>query len=545
MSRTSAEPPVVIERAATVSLTDQITWQLREAIRRGQVGAGERLPSTRALAVTLAVSRTVVSNAYAQLYAEGWLEGRHGSGSYAAPGAGTEQDGDGHRTPPSAGPGTSAARGRPASVAFSAAAARSAAGTVAGPARSAARTAVGPAHSAARTAAGLARSAARSAAGPASDRGFTDLRPGIPWAAGISETAWRRAWRRAGTVLPSAATDPAGPYASSALDPRGSEPLPEVLSGYLRRMRGVSFQPDEIVITRGVANSVDMLFAALLRPGDRVGIEEPGYPVAREIALARGLEPVPCPVDEQGLVVDRLPERLRLVYTTPAHQYPVGGRLPVPRRRALLTWASRTGAYVVEDDYDSEFRYDVAPLPALYGLGPHGPATVVYLGTTAKTLTPELNVGWLVAREDVVGAVLRARQRLGDKTPTPAQQAVAELIARGELERHIRRMRLEYARRRAAIVAALADLPPPARLLGDTAGMHVLLELPDAVVAPAIEAAAGHGIALMALDRRYFGGPVTAHGLVLGYGGASLSRVISAGRTLREVLLPLLRRAPV
>ena len=500
MSRTSAEPPVVVERAAAVPLTGQITGQLRDAIRRGQVGAGERLPSTRALAAALAVSRTVVSNAYAQLYAEGWLEGRHGSGSYAAAGAGTGQDGDGRRHAPSPRPGPSAGPGRPPVA------------------------------------------AALSGGRPAPVAGCTDLRPGIPWAAGISETAWRRAWRHAGTVPPSAAPDPAGPYPDSVLDPHGSAALREVLSGYLRRSRAVSFRPEEIVITRGVANSVDMLFAALLRPGDRVGIEEPGYPVARDVALARGLEPVPCPVDEHGLVVDRLPERLRLVYTTPAHQYPLGGRLPVPRRRALLSWASSTGAYVVEDDYDSEFRYDVAPLPALYGLGPHGPATVVYLGTTAKTLTPELNVGWLVAREEVVGAVTQARQLLGDKTPTAAQNAVADLIAGGELERHIRRMRLEYGRRRAAIVSALAGLPPPARLLGDTAGMHVLLELPAAVVAPAIEAAAGHGIALMPLDRRYFGGPVTAHGLVLGYGGAALSRVISAGRTLREILLPMLRR---
>jgi GntR family transcriptional regulator/MocR family aminotransferase len=492
MSRACAEPVVVLDRADAVPLTTQIAGQLREAIRRGRIGAGERVPSTRVLAATLAVSRTVVTNAYAQLYAEGWLEGRHGSGSYAAAGAAT-------------GTAAGAATGTGA---------RAVPGSRAGP--------------------GAGAGAAPVSAGstPAGDPAVIDLRPGIPWSAGISEAAWRRAWRQAGSVPPSAAPTP---------DPRGSPALHQALAGYLRRMRAVTVQPGQIMITRGVANSLDMLFAALLRPGDRVGIEEPGYPVARDIAVARGLTPVPCPVDEHGLAVDRLPQGLRLVYTTPAHQYPLGGRLPVPRRRALLAWASRAGACIVEDDFDSEFRYDVAPLPALYGLGPEGRGVVAYLGTTAKTLTPELNVGWLVAREDIVDAVARTRLALGDRTPVAAQHAVGALIADGELERHIRRMRLEYARRRAAIVAALAGLPPPARLLGDTAGMHVLLRLPAEVVPPAMDEAGRRGIALMALDR-YFGGPATAHGLVLGYGGATLGQVVTASRTLREILAPMLAR---
>ena len=512
MSRACAEVPVAVDRAGAVPLTDQITGQLREAIRRGRVGAGERLPSTRGLAATLAVSRTVVTNAYAQLFAEGWLEGRHGSGSYAAAGA-------------AAGP---------VSARLPAGGLAPAPTALAGPAMTTPApdgpTPVRPAPDGPAAVRPAPDGPAADGSAPARERRMIDLRPGIPWSVGISDAAWRRAWRRAGTVPPSAAPEP---------DPRGSPALRQVLAGYLRRMRAVSFQQRQVMITRGVANSLDMLFAALLRPGERVGIEEPGYPVARDIALARGLRPVPCPVDEHGLVVDRLPDGLRLVYTTPAHQYPLGGRLPVPRRRALLDWAARTGAFIVEDDYDSEFRYDVAPLPSLYGLGPQGPAVVAYLGTTAKTLTPELTVGWLVAHEDVVDAVGQTRQRLGDRTPMAAQHAVAALIADGEIERHIRRMRLEYGRRRAAIVSALGGLPPPARLLGDTAGMHALLRLPADVVAPAMETAERHGIALMALDR-YFGGPAGGHGLVLGYGGATQSQVIAASRKLRDILLPML-----
>lgn len=491
MSRSCAEPPVVVDRASAVPLTQQITGQLREVVRRGQVGAGERLPSSRTLAATLAVSRTVVTNAYAQLYAEGWLDGRHGSGSYAAVGAGTAH-------------GAAAAWAAPASGAPQ-------------PAR-----------------------APAGATAPSPVPGIIDLSPGIAWSAGISAAAWRRAWRRAGTVPPSAGPSsrpPAAPHTPSpgtGGDPRGAGALRQALAGYLRRMRAVSFGDREIVITRGVANSLDMLFAALLRPGDRVGIEEPGYPVGRDIAAARGLEPVPCPVDEHGLVVDRLPEGLRLVYTTPAHQYPLGGRLPVPRRRALLAWASRTGAAVVEDDYDSEFRYDVGPLPALYSMAPE---VIVYLGTASKTLTTVFGAGWLVASPDLVRRLAETRGSLADRVPEAVQHALLAMLTSGDLERHIRRMRLEYARRRAALVAALTRPVGQRtfRLLGDTAGMHVVLELSGCPVDRLVAAAAECGIELFTLDS-YFDGPPAMNGLILGYGTASLPRVRQAARVLRGLL---------
>src|SRR4029077_17387732 len=176
-------------------------------------------------------------------------------------------------------------------------------------------------------------------------------------------------------------------------DPRGRADLRTALTGYLRRSRGVHCAADQLVVTRGVAGSLGLL-ASLLRPGDQVGVEEPGYPSARAVFAAYGLRVVPCPVDSGGLRVDPLPEGLRLVYPTPAHQYPLGARLPVPRRRALTAWARDTGALIVEDDYDGEFRYDVAPLPALFGMDPE---VVVYLGTTTKILTPAMRVGWLGA----------------------------------------------------------------------------------------------------------------------------------------------------
>ncbi len=543
----------------------QITGQLRAAVAGSRLRAGERLPSSRALAASLGVSRTVVTNAYLQLFAEGWLEGRHGSGTYVAQGAAGQPAALAREGPfatlsqpapsgPPAHPGRSAALTGPGRSAPPAGAGRSAApagaGQSAAPARagqSAAPTGAGgsadPAGagwSAALNRAGRSaepagagwsaalnraeRSALPDEAG-SDDRSeapaLIDMRPGIPWVDGIDQAAWRRAWRRAGDVPP-----------SRWPDPRGLRSLREALCGYLRRTRGLGCTPDHILITRGVAGGLSLLAAALLRPGERAGLEEPGYPVGRAILAARGARVVPCPVDSDGLVVDRLPGDLRLVYTTPAHQYPLGGRLPVPRRQALAGWARAAGALVVEDDYDSEFRYDVAPLPALYGLDPD---VVAYLGTTAKLLTPALGVGWLVARPDLITRLAGTRENLGDRTGEAAQLALLAMIESGDLDRHVRRMRREYARRRDAIVSALGDPAVPATLRGDTAGLHVVLELrggrEDAVTAATRE----RGVVVHTL-RRYFAGPPTAQGLVLGYGGLSLGQVAAAAAVLRDVL---------
>jgi GntR family transcriptional regulator / MocR family aminotransferase len=283
-------------------------------------------------------------------------------------------------------------------------------------------------------------------------------------------------------------------------------------------------------VTRGVAGSLGLIAGSLLRPGDAVGVEEPGYPAAKAVFAAHGARVVPCRVDADGLVVDELPAGLKLIYTTPAHQYPLGGRLPVPRRQALVAWARAHDAFVIEDDYDGEFRYDVAPLPALFGLDPD---VVIYLGTTSKTLTPTLRVGWLAAPAAHVAGLAQAAEDLGDWASQPAQHAVLSLITSGDLERHIRRMRHEYARRRAVLTAAFGD-QALGRLLGDDAGMHMVLDVGrDAgeVAAQARE----RGVAVATLER-YFTGPVTQHALVLGYGGSSLADVTRACATLAGIL---------
>ncbi len=252
--------------------------------------------------------------------------------------------------------------------------------------------------------------------------------------------------------------------------------MPELraaLAGYLRRTRGLGITPAHVLVTRGVASGLALLAPALVRPGDKVGVEDPGYPSAREVLRRAGAHIVPCRVDAHGIVPEELPGDLRLLYTTPAHQYPLGGRLPVARRQALIGWARATGAVVVEDDYDSEFRYDVGPLPALYSMGPD---VIVYLGTTSKMLAPVFGAGWLVAAPAIVERLAGLRMSVEGRVPEAVQWALLAMLASGDLERHVRRMRLEYARRRAALVDALTGpgiAPGTFRLLGDTAGMHV------------------------------------------------------------------------
>ena len=515
LRRGGVDLPLAADRAGPAPLTVQIVGQLRTAMTDGQLAAGDRLPSTRALAATLGVSRTVVTGAYAQLFAEGWIEGRHGSGTYVADGASTS-DGAGVSAGASTPDGARASAGasRADVDAGEGADGRSADGQQAGgrptDGRPGRRRQLGE-----RPGGGWQPGGQAGWAGPT--RPPIELRPGIPWTAGIDHAAWRRAWRSAGAEAPSAATEP-----------QGSAALRAALTGYLRRSRAVRCGPEQVMVTRGVAGSLGLIATALLRPGDRVGVEEPGYPAARAVFAAHGARLVPCPVDADGLVVDALPAGLRLIYTTPAHQYPLGGRLPVPRRQALIAWARSTGALIVEDDYDGEFRYDVGPLPALFGLDP---GVVVYLGTTTKILTPALRVGWLVAGQELVTGLAEAAAGLGEWAGGPAQRAVLSLIETGELERHVRRMRHEYARRRAAMTAVLGGgdaggAGSAGRLLGEEAGMHMVLRTgrdAEEIAGEAWE----RGVAVATLAR-YFAGPVTVNGLVLGYGGASSGEITRA-----------------
>ena len=227
-----------------------------------------------------------------------------------------------------------------------------------------------------------------------------------------------------------------------------------------------------------------------------------------------------------------------MIYTTPSHQYPLGGRLPVPRRRALIAWARANGTLIAEDDYDGEFRYDVAPLPALYGLDPD---VVIYLGSATKTLTPALRVGWLAAQPGLITRLAETTDRLDAGPASPAQHATLTLITSGDLERHIRRMRHEYTRRRAVLAAAFADgqagqparrpSRPPRRPADPPRRRRNRRHRGQ------------HGVAVGTLTR-FYTGPATSSGLVIGYGGAPLAQVARGSRILRQVLARAAIHAP-
>jgi GntR family transcriptional regulator/MocR family aminotransferase len=288
-----------------------------------------------------------------------------------------------------------------------------------------------------------------------------------------------------------------------------------------------------VLATAGTSAAVAEL-AGLLPPGSRVGVEDPGYQRAAGALRAAGMTVVPCPVDDDGLVVDALPDGLAAVYCTPAHQWPLGRRMSAARRVALAARARRARWWVLEDDYDGELRYDVAPLPLLAALAPD---VVLHLGTSSKVLSPTLGVGWLVAPPGIRDALVERRTATGTRPPRAGQRVLAAMAASGDLARHLRRLRRELASRRALVTGELTR--HGVSVTGDPAGAHVLVPLPDpATEAAVVRAAAERGLALDGLTRHLAGrGPhrVPA-GLVLGFAAPERHRLAGALPVLAEGL---------
>lgn len=456
-----------LDPTARKPLYRQVADEVRCAILEGRLRPGTRLPASRTLAGALGVSRVVVTSAYEELVAEGYLEARRGSGTYVAQ--------DLPAVSPFRPPSVHAAR-RPTPV----------------PKKP--------------------------------DPPVIDFALGRPAVERLNPSAWRRMWRAVARELP-----PPG-YG----DPAGDPQLRASLTEYLGRARGVGCTAEDVLITSGTVEALDLLARAVLRPGDRVAFEDPGYPAARRALLGRGLVLEPVPVDENGLCTDRLPHRAALVYVTPSHQYPLGGRLPIARRIALLDWAEAADALVVEDDYDSEFRFDGPPLPALAGLD--GLRRVVYLGTFSKVLLPGLRVGYLVAPRELRDRILALKDPSEVHTPWPVQRALAAFLSSGDFERHIRRMRRHYAELRTELRRALSPVEPLARLRGLEAGLHAFLELaPGLDPARVAGAAAARGVLVRTLEPYFLGVP-TRSGILLGYGGLAPEDVRRGARILAEVI---------
>jgi GntR family transcriptional regulator / MocR family aminotransferase len=460
----SPELLVRLDRSARQPLRAQLEASLREAIRSGRLRAGERLPSSRGLARELGVSRGMVQDCYGQLLAEGYLISRTGSATRVA-GISGQQAGDRPLAGPDAAPPS-------------------------------------------------ARSPGRHASEPAL---IADFEPGVPDLSSFPRTDWAWAVKQACTQAASADLG----YG----DPRGSPVLREVLAGYLGRVRAAAAYPAQMIISTGFAQGVNLVLHALARQAGVtcVAFEDPGYGSAKadetvRAVLAMGIHVTYVPVDKQGLVVGELAvSGAQAVVVTPAHQSPTGVVLSPPRRHALTDWARRGGGYVIEDDYDSEFRYDKEPVGALQGLAPD---QVFLLGTASKALAPAVRLGWVHAPSPLASAVAAEKEMSDRGSCTLDQLALATLLTTGRYDRHLRRMRTVYAARRAALADAFARHAPQVQLTGLAAGFHAVAPLPPGadetvVIAAARKRRVGlHGIGA------YRGNPETtaSPALVMGFG---------------------------
>jgi GntR family transcriptional regulator/MocR family aminotransferase len=344
-----------------------------------------------------------------------------------------------------------------------------------------------------------------------------DLSPGVPDLSGFPRTAWLRAER---AVLATASAADLG-YG----DPRGAPALRSALAGWLARTRGVRAEPDDIIVVSGVAQALALLARSL---GDvAIAVEDPGSRGTRDELAYWGLTPVPVPVDSEG--IRDIPDGVRAVAVTPAHQFPTGVVLSPRRRRALLDWPG----LVIEDDYDAEFRYDRAPVPALQGSAPE---RVAYAGSVSKTLAPGMRIGWLVPPRSLHGELVRAKHNSDLGCPVLPQLVLAALIGSGDLERHTRRVRTRLRQRRDALLSALGEFVPSASVAGVAAGLHLLVTFPsrsfDDVSAAASVLEAGVLIQPLSLHRSHPGPP----GFVLGYAATTPDRLREAARRIATAL---------
>jgi GntR family transcriptional regulator/MocR family aminotransferase len=463
---------VHIDRREGGPLQRQICEGLRRHIAEGVLSPGTRLPSSRRLADDLAVSRVTTSGAYEQLESEGYLTSKRGSGTFVT------LDLSNLVPVPSACP---APRGdRPSLLSQ----------------RGEALAVLPP--------------PALRAPGPP-----VPFRLGSPAVDLFPIQSWSELARRRYRRVSAARLD----YSDLA----GVPALREAIAEHLQAARGTRCSAEQIVIVAGAQRGMELLFQTLLDPGDEAWLEEPGYTGARSALFAAGARAVPVPVDAEGLDVAaglaRAPEA-RLAFVTPSHQFPLGVVMSERRRRELLAWASGRRAWIVEDDYDSEFRYGTAPVPCLHGLDTQG--CVAYLGTFSKSLFPSLRLGFIVAPADYCEKLVKARLA-SDVQPAYIEQAIlADFIGEGHFDNHLRRMRALYAERLDALVqAARRACGGVLSLRPVRAGMHVAAELIGVDAGRVFLHAQARRLEVMPLSTYYSGGGPRANGLILGFGACS------------------------
>lgn len=467
----------------------QIYEALREQILSGVYETGSQLPSSRGLANDLGVSRTTVTVAYEQLAAEGFIDVRQGARPRVASSL--------------IGPETS---------------------------RTVAKR-IGPVH--------LSAYGERLRVTPPwpdylptglkVDFRYGDLAP-----SDFPALVWKRAMNKAMGQRP---------LRLAYDDPRGSRRLRQALQGYLWRARTLTCDLEQIIIVNGSQQGLDLCARLLLDPAERFVIEDPCYWMARQVFASTGAWPVPVTVDEGGMKTELLAGMgARLAYVTPSHQFPLGGVMPIARRHQLLEWARHNNAYVIEDDYDSEYRYDINPVPPLHSLEDHG--AVIYLGTISKTLSPMLRIGYLVVPTELQEVFATAKQFADRHSPVAEQEALASLIESGGYESHVRRVRRLNGERRETLLGALRrSFGDRIAVQGAEAGLHVVVwfdELPRSRETTLVKAARSAGLGLHLIsplyERQSDEGHIDRVGLVIGYAALSIRQIEKGVEILRAVV---------
>lgn len=478
--------PILLDRAAAAPLHQQLYEELRKSILGGRLYPGQRLPSTRELATALGLARATVVQSFAQLLSEGYLEARSGSGTFVAAALPDEIS--------RALPADAAERAPRATIALSA------------------------------YARNLRSAAPLEPRVPASSINFRDGRPAFDR---FPIAIWRRLLARH--------TRASVAMLDYSADPGGHLPLREAIARYLSRARAVRCSAENVVVVAGSQQAIDLCARVLLDHGDIVAVEDPGYAGARANFLAHGADLLAIPVDERGMAVEGLFRHagapVKLVYVTPSHQFPTGAVLPLERRLALLRWAHRSGAIVLEDDYDSAYRYGERPMPALAGLD-EGEG-VIYVGTFSKVLFPALRIGYMVVPKSLTGLFVRAKAYSDRQSPLLEQHALTDFIEEGHFERHLRRTRALYAQRRAALLRYLTETFGDAvRVAGDNAGMHVLARFSTPFEnADLVRRAAAEGVFLTNAQPLYLG-PDGKGAFVLGFAELDEARLREGVRRL-------------
>ncbi len=442
---------------STLPLHHQVYDALRCAILSGRLLPRQRLPSTRSLANSLNISRTTVTQSYDRLLSEGYLETIVGSGTYVC----AQIPDDLLHAPALESPAASS----PTPIQLSQYGQR------------------------------LSQTPFALQAEPKAPISFRYGRPALQH---FPMQVWRRLLARH--------CEHTADWLDYAIDFQGYLPLRQAIAHYLGRARAVQCHPDQIILTNGTQQALDLIVRLLMAPGMELALEDPGYLSARRIFLSHGVNLFPIPVDMSGLMVEKLVHhfaQIRLVYVTPSHQFPTGATLSLPRRLELLAWAQQTGALILEDDYDSEYRYGDRPMPALQGLDSH--QSVIYIGTFSKVLFPALRIGYLVLPKPLVALFAQAKWLSDRQLPSLEQRVLTDFITTGHLESHIRKMRSHYDRLRQALVHCLKQqFGDRMTLFGEKAGLHLMVKLHTSLSdAEIVERAASAGVGLMPAHPQY------------------------------------------